>query len=116
MAFTLRDEVWPTEVQRKVSPRVVAKWAKSLELCGRLGLVLYREEARRKQQRILFETRYKLSAGRILLSSIEAMEGGDWAWEELTTPLWKPPERQGYGLLFIGRVMSESRVVIAQRR
>jgi hypothetical protein len=35
---------------------------------------------------ILFETRHKLPAGRILLSSIEAMEGGCWAWEELTTP------------------------------
>ena len=37
------------EVQREVSPRVVAKWAKSLELCGRLALVLYHDEARRKQ-------------------------------------------------------------------
>ena len=87
LAFTLRGEVWPVEVQREVSPRVVAKWAKSLELCGRLALVLYHEEARRKQQMILFEARYKLPAGRILLSSIEAMEAGGWAWEELTTPL-----------------------------
>ena len=66
---------------------MVAKWAKRPELCGRLALVLYHEEARRKQQRILFEARYKLSAGRLLLSSIEALEGGGWAWEELTTPL-----------------------------
>jgi hypothetical protein len=86
LAFTRGGEVWPTEVQREVSPRVVAKWAKSLELCGRLALVLYHEEARRKQQMILFEARHKLPAGRILLSSIEAMEGGCWAWEELTTP------------------------------
>jgi hypothetical protein len=49
LAFTLGGEVWPTEVQREVSPRVVAKWAKSLELCGRLALVLYHDEARRKQ-------------------------------------------------------------------
>jgi hypothetical protein len=76
-----------TEVQREVSPRVVAKWAKSLELSGRLALVLYHEEARRKQQRILFQTRYKLPAGVIRLVSIEAMEAGSWAWEELTTPL-----------------------------
>jgi len=53
---------------------VVGKWAKSLELCGRLALVLYHEEARQKQQMILFEARHKLPAGRILLSSIEAME------------------------------------------
>jgi hypothetical protein len=33
---------------------VVAKWAKSLELWGRLALMLYHEAARRKQQRILF--------------------------------------------------------------
>jgi len=86
LAFTLSGELWPTEVQREVSPRVIAKWAKSLELCGRLALVLYHEEARRKQKMILFEARHKLPAGKILLSSIEAMEGGGWAWEELTTP------------------------------
>ena len=67
LAFTLSGELWPVEVQREVSPRVVAKWAKSLELGGRLALVLYHEEARRKQQRILFEARYKLPAGRVLL-------------------------------------------------
>jgi hypothetical protein len=86
LAFALRGELWPTEVQREVSPRVVAKWAKSLELCGRLALVLYHEEAQRKQQMILFEARHKLPAGRILLSSIEAMEARGWTWEELTTP------------------------------
>ena len=87
LAFTLSGEAWPVEVQREVSSHVVAKWAKSLELCGRLALVLYHEEARRKQQKILCETRHKLPAGRVLLSSIEAMEGGGWAWEELTTLL-----------------------------
>jgi hypothetical protein len=87
LAFILRGELWPAEVQREVSPRVVGKWAKSLELCGRLALVLYHEEARRKQQMILFEARYKLPAGRILLSSIEAMEASGWAWEEVTMPL-----------------------------
>jgi len=86
LAFTLRGAVWLTEVQREVSPRVVGKWAKSLELCGRLALVLYHEAARRKQQMILFESRHKLPAGRILLASIEAMESGGWAWEEVTTP------------------------------
>jgi hypothetical protein len=35
---------------------------------------------------ILFAARYKLPTGRILLSSIEAMEAGGWVWEELTTP------------------------------
>ena len=86
MAFILAGELWPIEVQREVAPRVVTKWAKSLELCGRLALVLYHEEARRKQQMILFEARHKLPAGRVLLSSIEAMEAGGWAWEELMTP------------------------------
>jgi len=63
MAFTLRGEVWPTKVQREVAPRVVAKWAKSLELCGPPARVLYHEEARRKQQTmVLFEARYKLPA------------------------------------------------------
>ena len=66
---------------------MVAKWARSREPCGGLALVLYHEEARHKQQMILLEMRYKLPVGRILLSSIEAMEVGGWAWEELTTPL-----------------------------
>ena len=34
MAFTLGGELWPTEVQREVSPGVVARWGKSLELCA----------------------------------------------------------------------------------
>jgi hypothetical protein len=44
-------------------------------------LVLYHEAARRKQQMILFEARYKLPAGRTrsVLSSIEVMEAGSWA-------------------------------------
>ena len=86
LALALSGELWPIEVQREVSKRLVAKWIKSLELNGRLALVLYSEEARQKQQMILLEMRYKLPAGSILLSSIEAMEGGSWAWEELTTP------------------------------
>ena len=85
LAFTLAGELWPIEVQREVSPRVVAKWAQSLELIGRLALVLYHEKARQKQQMILFAARYKLPVGRILLNSIQAMEVGGWAWEELTT-------------------------------
>jgi len=86
LAFTLSSQLWPVEVQREVSKRLVAKWIKSLELNGRLALVLYSEEARQKQQMILLETRHKLPAGRILLSSIEAMEARGWTWEELTTP------------------------------
>jgi hypothetical protein len=86
LTFTLRGKVWPTEVQREVSSRVIGKWVKSLELCGRLALVLYHEAARRKQQMILFEARSKLPAGRILLTSIEAMEAGGWTWEQLSTP------------------------------
>jgi len=86
MAFALRGKVWAAEVQREASPRVVGKWAKSLELCGRLALVLYHEAAQRKQQRIVFEARHKLPAGKLLLTSIEAMDAGGWAWEELTTP------------------------------
>jgi hypothetical protein len=86
LAFTLSSELWPVEVQREVSKRLVAKWIKSLELNGRLALVLYSEEARQKQQMILLEMRYKLPSGVIRLVSIEAMESGDWDWEELTTP------------------------------
>ena len=87
LTLTLSGELWPVEVQREVSKRLVAKWIKSLELNGRLALVLYSEEARQKQQMILLEMRYKLPSGVIRLVSIEAMEAGGWAWEELTTPL-----------------------------
>lgn len=45
----------PAEMQREASPRVIAEWTKSLELCGQLALVLYPEVARRKQRMILFE-------------------------------------------------------------
>lgn len=86
LALTLSGELWPVEVQREVSMRLVAKWIKSLELNGRLALVLYSEEARQKQQMILLEMRYKLPSGVIRLVSIEAMESGDWDWEQLTTP------------------------------
>jgi ribosomal protein S25 len=86
LAFTLSSELWPVEVQREVSKRLVVKWIKSLELNGRLALVLYSEEARQKQQMILLEMRYKLPLGVIRLVSIEAMESGDWDWEQLTTP------------------------------
>ncbi len=85
LAFTLRDEVWPVEVQHEVSERLVVKWTKSLTLVGRLALVLYSEEARRKQQLLLHAARYKLPAGVIELTNLEAMEAGDWRWEELTT-------------------------------
>jgi hypothetical protein len=78
--------VWPVEVRREVSPRVVAKWTKSLELCGRLALALYHEEARRKQQMILFEARHKLPVGRVLLSSIEAMVETGAKGEEIGAP------------------------------
>jgi hypothetical protein len=38
LALTLSGELWPVEVQREVSKRLVAKWIKSLELNGRLAL------------------------------------------------------------------------------
>ncbi len=85
LAFTLSGEMWPVEIQREVSPRVVAKWAKSLELCGRLALVLYHEEARKKQAAILAAARFRLPKGMIKLTSLERMEAGGWRWEEVTT-------------------------------
>jgi hypothetical protein len=85
LALLLQGEWWPAEIQREVSPRVVAKWAKSLELCGRLALVLYHEEARKKQAAILTAARFRLPAGVIRLASLEQMERGAWAWQEITT-------------------------------
>ncbi len=84
LAFTLRCEWWPTEVQREISERVVAKWIKSLELIGRLALVLYHEEARKKQAGILTAARFRLPKGVIWLSSLEQMERGAWDWQEIT--------------------------------
>lgn len=85
LALILNREIWPVEVQREVSERTLNKWDKSLKLAGRLALVLYNEEARQKQQFILQAALYKLPAGVVKLTSLEAMEGGGWAWEELAT-------------------------------
>ena len=47
------------------------QWIKSLTLIGRLALVLYSEEAQRKQQMILHAARYRLPADVIKLTSLE---------------------------------------------
>ena len=68
------EAAFGTEVQRRFPHMVVAKWAKSLVLCSRLALVLYHEEARRKQQTDPVEARHKLPAGRISVDQ----HAGQW--------------------------------------
>src|SRR5690606_27979157 len=85
LALLLKGERWPAEIQGDVSPRVVAKWAKRLELCGRRALVLCHEEPRRKQAAILTAARSRLRTGVIRLASLEQMERGAWAWQEIAT-------------------------------
>jgi hypothetical protein len=63
---------WPVEVQREVSERLTDKWRKTLELAGCLVIVLFNEEARENQARIL----KRAGVGNVVLLSLEAMERG----------------------------------------
>ncbi len=85
LALFLEDAWWPVEVQRETSTRTLDKWRKTLEFTGRLALVLYHEEARKKQAAILTAARFRLPHGVIWLSSLERMERAAWEWQEITT-------------------------------
>jgi hypothetical protein len=75
---------WPVEVQREVSERLLEKWRKTLDLAGRLALIVFSQHQQRKQAGILRAARL---AGKVRLSSLEAMEDGEWAWETIRSPM-----------------------------
>lgn len=79
LIVTKGGDSWPVEVQREVSERMMSKWVKALSLAGSLALVLFNEESRLRQE-IILERAVDLSTGSILLTSLEAMEAGDWKW------------------------------------
>ena len=85
LVVILDGEPWPVEVQRETSERLLDKWRKALALTGRLALVLYSEEALGREAAILRSAARQLPAGLIRLASLEAMEGGGWRWEEIST-------------------------------
>lgn len=87
LLMMLPDGLWPVEVQREVSHRRTDKWAKALRLAGRLALILFSEEAANKQARILWGALSALPAGTIRLSSLETLEKGRCAWQEIVVPL-----------------------------
>jgi hypothetical protein len=74
---------WPVEVQREVSERLLTKWGKALSLAGRLILVLFNEQRRSKQEAILERAVWYggLPKGEIRMTSLEAMEAGNWEWK-----------------------------------
>lgn len=80
-------ENWPVEVQREVAQRQQEKWSKTLELVGRLVIVLFTEDKRRNQESILRgEIRFRrLPHGQIRLTSLEAMASGEWRWIALNS-------------------------------
>lgn len=80
LVVVMDGEAWPVEVQREVSPRLLDKWGKALEMTERLAIILFNEDKRKKQEWILRQNRHRLSQGEIRLTSLEAMEGGDWEW------------------------------------
>ncbi|MBN1811789.1 MAG: hypothetical protein JXA14_08130 [Anaerolineae bacterium] len=90
LIMTKSDESWPVEVQREVSERLLNKWAKILSLADRLALILFNEEQRYKQEEILGEAicRGQLVNGEIRLTSLEAMESGEWTWADIGE-LWE---------------------------
>jgi hypothetical protein len=81
-----KDEVWPVEVQREVSERLLEKWKKVLALTGRLALILFNVAHREKQERILRRAR-RLPRGNICLMSLEEMQAGDWEWVVIKSPV-----------------------------
>jgi hypothetical protein len=82
LVVTMDGVAWPVEVQREVSERMLGKWEKALALAGRLALVLFNEEHREKQATILEPSLWYGYSGRgdVRLTSLEAMEAGDWEW------------------------------------
>jgi hypothetical protein len=86
LVATMDGAAWPVEVQREVSERLLGKWEKALALAGRLALVLFNEEHREKQAVILDRAVWfnRLPPGEIRLTSLEAMEAGDWEWHTVT--------------------------------
>jgi len=86
LAMTLADGVWPIEVQKEVAGRRTDKWAKTLALAGRLALILFSADAARKQVAILQNDLRSLPAGVIRVTSLEALEAGDWDWLEIVVP------------------------------
>jgi hypothetical protein len=85
LVVRMDNESWPVEVQREVSDRLLDKWHKGLELAGRLILVLFSERHRERQQLILRAALRRLPPGEIRLTSLEAMEKGDWRWTVLNS-------------------------------
>jgi len=86
LTVEMDGQTWPVEVQREVSPRHTAKkWAKALNLTGRLVLILFSEEKLNQQVEILGQAINDLPAGEIKLSSLEAMEGKPWDWTAIVS-------------------------------
>jgi len=85
LTATLHGELWPVEVQREVDGRNGDKWRKAVELYGRLMLIVFSEQAREKQVRLLrIETgRWGWPTGTIRVGSLEALEQGVERWTVL---------------------------------
>jgi hypothetical protein len=73
---------WPVEVQREVHARRNEQWGKTLEIEGRLLLILFSEDKCNQQLALLQQARRGglLPTGEIKLSSLEAMESAVWHW------------------------------------
>jgi hypothetical protein len=82
LVMWIGHEMWPVEVQREVSERLLDKWSKALSRAKRLILILFNEEHCDRQHQILEKAaRDKLlPPGEIMLASLEEMEWDDWRW------------------------------------
>jgi hypothetical protein len=83
LVAVMDGDAWPVEVQREVSTRLLDKWQKALEMTGRLAIILFNEDKRKRQERLLRHDRRRLPQGEIWLTSLEAMEEGEWSWRIL---------------------------------
>ena len=82
---TIKDVTWPVEVQREVHERNGDKWRKAVELYGRLVLIVFNEQAHKRQVQLLQAEmgRWGWPAGIIRVGSLEALERGDGAFTVL---------------------------------
>ena len=80
LLLSMDSEVWPVEVQREVSERMLKKWEKALLLTQRLVIVLFNERKLQRQRDILNHWQELPRGSEIRLISLEAIEAGDWRW------------------------------------
>lgn len=79
LVIRYRNRIFPVEVQREVSVRLLSKWFKSLELFQRLLLVTFTEASMERQRQRLVQARHKklLPRALVLMTCLARLERGE---------------------------------------